>query len=247
MWPVQPEWSPDAYRRLRKTPGSAAYLDTLSTSVGHIYLCSHGRNWYVSPSTTVVWSGTVYAAVNGTYGYGIGGGGTSKVLPIYTSDPAARARASGCATEGGGWVGGFHTGGVRKPLLGAVHAGVCGRERREPRRSDGLPAGVAHTVGAFVDANKRRAEAGNLVPALHIELGEPLLVAEQGRPIRPLFGELVRVAEAVLHPRLPAEGGFEALQEAGAERGAARRVGMVGHRDSSSAPSCKLRAGRSSG
>ncbi len=89
------------------------YLDALSTSTSRNYLYSYGSNWYVSPSTTYVWNWSSYQALNGTYGYGTGatltstfscthaesghwgvgcsngGGGTYKVLPIYTSSPSA--------------------------------------------------------------------------------------------------------------------------------------------------------------
>ncbi len=89
------------------------YLDTMDTSTSRNYLYSYGSNWYVSPSTTYVWSWSSYQYQNGTYGYGTGstltstfscthaegggwgvgcsngGGGTYKVLPIYYSDAAA--------------------------------------------------------------------------------------------------------------------------------------------------------------
>jgi hypothetical protein len=95
------------------TQAIQAFLDTMSTSTSHTYLYSYGSSWYVSPSTTLVWSWTSYQAVNGTYGYGTGpsltstfgctsseaghwgigcsngGGGTWKVLPIYSSSPSA--------------------------------------------------------------------------------------------------------------------------------------------------------------
>ncbi len=95
------------------TQAIQAYLDSLSTSVSRNYLYSYGTKWYVSPSTTLVWDWSSYQGLNGTYGYGSGAtltstfgctsweggswgvgcsngpGGTYKVLPIYTSDPAA--------------------------------------------------------------------------------------------------------------------------------------------------------------
>jgi hypothetical protein len=94
------------------TQAIQAFLDSLDTSTSHTYLYSYGSEWYVSPSTTVVWSWSSYSPVDGTYGYGSGpslsgtfgcthaesghwgvgcsngGGGTYKVLPIYASDPA---------------------------------------------------------------------------------------------------------------------------------------------------------------
>jgi hypothetical protein len=88
------------------------YLDHLTTADDRRYLYTEGGAFYLSPATDMVWSWSRYQALNGTYAYagsgtvstgsfacthaeagdwGVGcsngGGGTFKVLPIYSSDP----------------------------------------------------------------------------------------------------------------------------------------------------------------
>ena len=70
------------------TPLVSDYLTTLS-STDREYLYSDGTAWYVSPSTTLVWSWTSYQSLGGSYAYATSGDtatGSFSCTPVESSD-----------------------------------------------------------------------------------------------------------------------------------------------------------------
>ncbi|HJN73780.1 MAG TPA: MopE-related protein [Myxococcota bacterium] len=79
------------------TQMTSSHLATLSTSDSREYLYSSGSAWYISPSTTLVWSWSSYQVLEGSYSYA--SSGTTASGSFSCTDVEAGHWASAAATD----------------------------------------------------------------------------------------------------------------------------------------------------